>query len=64
MNSPANPATRDFLCNLTEDDPPAQEFWATRNNAWVLLIPFVGVLMLLSARLSFPESSFLKGEST
>lgn len=46
MNSPASPATRDFLCNLGKDDPPAQEFWATRNNAWVLLIPFVGALIL------------------
>lgn len=46
MNSPANPATRDFLCNLGNDDPPVQEFWATRHNAWVLLIPFVGALIL------------------
>jgi hypothetical protein len=44
MNSPA---TRDFLCNLTKDDPPAQEFWATRGNAWVLLIPFVFVAALV-----------------
>jgi len=44
MNSPQ---TRDFLCNLTDADPPAQEFWATRNNAWVLLIPVVFVLALV-----------------
>lgn len=47
MNSPASPATRDFLCNLTKDDPPAQEFWATRNNAWVLLIPVLAVVFLV-----------------
>ena len=47
MNSPASPATRDFLCNLGKDDPPAQEFWATRNNAWVLLIPVVAALLLV-----------------
>jgi hypothetical protein len=44
MNSPQ---TRDFLCNLTKEDPPAQEFWATRSNAWVLVIPFVFVLALV-----------------
>jgi hypothetical protein len=41
------PASRDYLCNLTEADPPAQEFWATRHNAWVLVLPFVAALILV-----------------
>jgi hypothetical protein len=41
------PASRDYLCNLTEADPPAQEFWATRSNAWVLVLPVLFALILV-----------------
>jgi len=44
MNSPQ---TRDFLCNLTDADPPAQEFWATGNNVWVLVLPVLFVVALV-----------------
>jgi thiosulfate reductase cytochrome b subunit len=43
MNSPQ---TRDFLCNLKSDEV-AQEFWATRNNAWVLVLPVLAALILV-----------------
>jgi hypothetical protein len=39
--------TRDFLCNLTADDPPVQENWKLGKNYLVLLIPFVAVLFLV-----------------
>ena len=39
--------TRDFLCNLTKDDPPAQENWKLGKNYLVLLIPFVAALFVV-----------------
>jgi hypothetical protein len=47
MKTPTtNPAMRDYLSEL-ESYEVAQEFWATRNNAWVLVIPVVFALALI-----------------